>query len=72
MRRREFISFIGAGTMLPLSARAQRSTKVYRIAILEPLLARADEVIERDGASSSVAGGAVASPFVRLAQHTRR
>ena len=37
MRRREFIAFIGAGVMLPLSARAQQSTKVYRIAILHPL-----------------------------------
>jgi putative tryptophan/tyrosine transport system substrate-binding protein len=37
MRRREFIAFIGAGVMLPLSARAQQSTKAYRIAILHPL-----------------------------------
>jgi putative tryptophan/tyrosine transport system substrate-binding protein len=37
MRRREFIAFIGAGVMLPFSARAQQSTKVYRIAILHPL-----------------------------------
>jgi putative tryptophan/tyrosine transport system substrate-binding protein len=37
MRRREFIAFIGAGVTLPLSARAQQSTKVYRIAILHPL-----------------------------------
>jgi putative tryptophan/tyrosine transport system substrate-binding protein len=37
MRRREFIAFIGAGAMLPFSARAQQSTKVYRIAILHPL-----------------------------------
>jgi putative ABC transport system substrate-binding protein len=37
MRRREFIAFIGGGVMLPLSARAQQSTKVYRIAILHPL-----------------------------------
>jgi putative tryptophan/tyrosine transport system substrate-binding protein len=37
MRRREFIVFIGAGVMLPLSARAQQSTKVYRIAIMHPL-----------------------------------
>ena len=37
MRRREFIAFIGAGAMLPLVARAQQSTKVYRIAILHPL-----------------------------------
>jgi putative tryptophan/tyrosine transport system substrate-binding protein len=36
MRRREFIAFIGAGVMLPLSARAQQSTKVYRIAIVHP------------------------------------
>jgi hypothetical protein len=37
MRRREFIAFIGAGVMLPLSARAQQSKKVYRIATLHPL-----------------------------------
>ena len=37
MRRREFFAFIGAGAMLPLGARAQQSTKVYRIAILHPL-----------------------------------
>jgi putative ABC transport system substrate-binding protein len=36
MRRREFIAFIGAGAMLPLVARAQQSTKVYRIALLHP------------------------------------
>jgi len=36
MRRREFIGFIGAVALLPLSARAQQSTKVYRIAILHP------------------------------------
>jgi len=37
MRRREFIAFMGSGVMLPLSARAQQSTKAYRIAILHPL-----------------------------------
>ena len=37
MRRREFIAFMGLGVMLPLSARAQQSTKTYRIAILHPL-----------------------------------
>ena len=37
MRRREFIAFIGAGVMLPFSARAQQSTMVYRIARLHPL-----------------------------------
>ena len=37
MRRREFIAFMGLGVMLPLSARAQQSTKAYRIAILHPL-----------------------------------
>src|SRR5262245_31114973 len=36
MQRREFIAFIGAGVMLPLSARAQQSPKVYRIAIMHP------------------------------------
>src|SRR5438874_1017289 len=36
MRRREFIASIGAGAMLPLVARAQQSTKVYRIALLHP------------------------------------
>jgi ABC-type uncharacterized transport system substrate-binding protein len=36
MRRREFIASIGAVTMLPTIARAQQSTKVYRIAILHP------------------------------------
>jgi ABC-type uncharacterized transport system substrate-binding protein len=37
MRRREFIAFMGSGVTLPLSARAQQSTKAYRIAILHPL-----------------------------------
>ncbi|WOH48215.1 ABC transporter substrate-binding protein [Bradyrhizobium sp. sBnM-33] len=37
MRRREFIAFMGLGVMLPFSARAQQSTKAYRIAILHPL-----------------------------------
>jgi len=36
MRRREFIGFIGGVALLPLSARAQQSKKVYRIAILHP------------------------------------
>src|SRR5437763_763256 len=36
MRRREFITLVGAVTMLPLIARAQQSTKVYRIALLHP------------------------------------
>jgi putative ABC transport system substrate-binding protein len=36
MRRREFIAFIGAVSMLPRAARSQQSTKVYRIAILHP------------------------------------
>jgi putative ABC transport system substrate-binding protein len=37
MRRREFFAFVGAGAMLPLGARAQQSTKMYRIAIVHPL-----------------------------------
>ena len=37
MRRREFIAFIGAVSMLPRAARSQQSTKVYRIARLHPL-----------------------------------
>jgi putative tryptophan/tyrosine transport system substrate-binding protein len=37
MRRRKFIAFMSLGVMLPLSARAQQSTKAYRIAILHPL-----------------------------------
>src|SRR4029453_6006404 len=34
MRRREFIAFIGAVSILPRAARSQQSTKVYRIALL--------------------------------------
>ena len=36
MRRREFIAFIGAVSILPHAARSQQSTKAYRIAILHP------------------------------------
>ena len=36
MKRRQFIASVSAGVMLPLIARAQQSTKVYRIAILHP------------------------------------
>ena len=36
MRRREFIAFIGAVSILPRAARSQQSTKVYRIALLHP------------------------------------
>ena len=36
MRRREFIAFIGAVSILPRAARSQQSTKVYRIAIMHP------------------------------------
>ena len=36
MRRREFIAFIGAASILPRSARSQQSAKVYRIAIIHP------------------------------------
>ena len=51
MRRREFIGFIGAVALLPLSARAQQSTKVYRIAILHPShpVAELTEVDTEDG-----------------------
>ena len=36
MRRREFIAFISAGVMLPLSARAQQSIKKKRLALISP------------------------------------
>ena len=36
MRRREFIAFIGAVSILPRAARSQQSTKAYRIAIVHP------------------------------------
>ena len=36
MRRRDFIAFIGAVSVLPRAASSQQATKVYRIAIMHP------------------------------------
>ncbi|WP_213290966.1 ABC transporter substrate-binding protein [Bradyrhizobium sp. sGM-13] len=36
MKRREFVALLGAVSMLPLTARAQQTAKMYRIAIMHP------------------------------------
>ncbi len=46
MRRREFIAALGGGVAWPHAARGQSASGTRRIAIVMPLLARADEVIE--------------------------